>query len=253
MPFSEPVRTYHYRRRAYQCLLNVLEGTAHNASNTYRDALRCGIPAPCLLDADQCRDGVKACERRLQLLKGQAVGLRRVHLRGSYVHAQASGDKTKCRDILRIIGRKEQKSMWRQINRALDKPCLRAILFVQRTEDGQVVDITDTDEMNREIQTVTEKRFDLSMSALITMSSLRSHLGFLSDMDFVNSLLAGDIHVPWDVDDVTATILNKIIRLFGILREGHSKIDLMADHFRHYWRGFKGRTSSLISGIHTRH
>ena len=35
MPFSEPVRTYHYRRRAYQCLLNVLKQKAHNASNAY--------------------------------------------------------------------------------------------------------------------------------------------------------------------------------------------------------------------------
>ncbi len=131
MPFSEPVRTYHYGRRAYQGLPSVLEGTTHNASNTYPDALRCGIPAPRLLDADQCRDGVEACERRLQLLKGQSVGLRKVHLRDSYVRAQAAGDETKCRDILRIIGRKEQKSMWRQINRALDKPSLGAILLIQ--------------------------------------------------------------------------------------------------------------------------
>jgi hypothetical protein len=105
----------------------------------------------------------------------------------------------------------------------------------------------------REIQTVTEKWFDLSMSAPITMSSLRSHLGFLSDTDFANSLLAGDIHIPWDVDDVTATILNEVIWLFDLLREGHGKIDLTADQFRYYWRGFKERTSSSISGIHTGH
>ena len=66
MPFSEPVRTYHFWRRAYQGLLKALEGTARNVSNTYRDALRCGIPTLRLLDADQCRDGVEACERRLQ-------------------------------------------------------------------------------------------------------------------------------------------------------------------------------------------
>jgi len=53
MPFSEPVRTYHYRRRAYHGLLNVLERTAHNTSNAYRDALRCGISSPHLLNAAQ--------------------------------------------------------------------------------------------------------------------------------------------------------------------------------------------------------
>jgi hypothetical protein len=101
------------------------------------------------------------------------VGLRKVHLRDSYIRAQESGDNNKCKDILRIIGREEQKSMWRRINRALDKPSLGEIPFVQRVENGLVVDITATDEMNREIQNVTEKRFDLSMSAPITMSSLR--------------------------------------------------------------------------------
>jgi hypothetical protein len=85
------------------------------------------------------------------------------------------------------------------------------------------------------------------------MSSLRSHFGFLSDTDFANSLLAGDVHIPWDVDDLTATILDKIIRLFGLLWEGHSKIDLTADQFRYYWRGFKERISYSISGIHAGH
>ncbi len=47
-----------------------------------------------------------------------------------------------------------------------------------------------------------------------------------------------------------ATILNEVIRLFGLLQEGHSKIDLTANQFKYYWRGFKERTSSSISGIH---
>jgi len=47
------------------------------------------------------------------------------------------------------------------------------------------------------------------------MSSLCTRLGFLFDTDFANSLLVGDVHIPWDVDDVTATVLDEIIRLFG--------------------------------------
>ena len=80
MPFSEPVRTYHFHRRAYQGLLHALSGEARNISNAYWDALQCGIPAPHLLSADQCRDGVKACKRRLQSLEGQSVGLQKVLL-----------------------------------------------------------------------------------------------------------------------------------------------------------------------------
>ncbi len=44
--------------------------------------------------------------------------------------------------------------------------------MVQKMENGEVIDITETEEMNKEILEVTEKRFDLSMSAPITMSLL---------------------------------------------------------------------------------
>ena len=80
------------------------------------------------------------------------MGLWKVHLLDSYIHAQESGDNRKCKDILHIIRHEEQKS-----------------------------------------------------------------------------------NIPWDVDDVMATILDKIIHLFGLLREGHDIIDIMADHFRYYW------------------
>ena len=52
---------------------------------------------------------------------------------------------------------------------------------------------------------------------------------------------------------MTATIIGEIIRLFGLLWEGHGEIVLMDDQFRYYWRRFKERTSSSISGIHAGH
>ena len=91
------------------------------------------------------------------------------------------------------------------------------------------------------------------MSEPITMSSLRERLGFLSDTDFANSLLEGEVQIPWDVDDVKAIILGEIIRLFGLLREGHNVVDLTADHFWYFWRRFKEKTSSSISGVHAGH
>ncbi len=85
---------------------------------------------------------------------------------------QEDGDKARCKGILRTIKREEQKSIWWRINQAIDKPSLGAIPLVQKMENGEVIDITETEEMNKEIQEVTEKRFDLSMSAPITMSLL---------------------------------------------------------------------------------
>jgi hypothetical protein len=135
----------------------------------------------------------------------------------------------------------------------MDDPSLGAFLFVQRIKEGTTVDILDMDAMNKEIQTVMEQRFDLSMSAPITMSSLRSRLGFLSNSDFAASLLAGEVHIPWEVDDVTAMILGEIVCLFQLLQEGHSVVTLDDKQFQYYWRKCKERTSSSISGIHFGH
>ena len=89
--------------------------------------------------------------------------------------------------------------------------------------------------MNKEIQVVTEQRFNLSMSAPITMSSLRSWLSFLSDTDFAASLLVGEVHIPWDVEDVTAMILREVIcSFFKLLQEGHSVVTLGDKQFRYY-------------------
>jgi hypothetical protein len=86
------------------------------------------------------------------------------------------------------------------------------------------------------------------MSALITMSSLRSRLGFLSDTDFATSLFAGEVHIPWDVNNVTAMILGEVIRHFQLLQEGHSVVTLGDKQFQYYWRKCKKSMSSLISG-----
>ncbi len=107
--------------------------------------------------------------------------------------------------------------------------------------------------MNKEIQMVMEQRFDLSMSAPITMLSLRSRLGFLSNTDFATSLLAGEVHIPWDINNVTAMIPGEVIRLFQLLQEGHSVVTLSDKQFQYYWWRCKERTSSSISGIHFGH
>jgi hypothetical protein len=69
---------------------------------------------------------------------------------------KTAGNDSKYRKILRTIEREEQKSVWRRINRAIDDPFLGAVPFVQREEQGEIVDIHETQAMNTEIQEVTE-------------------------------------------------------------------------------------------------
>jgi hypothetical protein len=156
-----------------------------------KQALKAGILTPRLLALLQCLDRVEACTRRMKVLKGQAGGLQRVHLRACLIWAKDDGDKIQCTGILRTIEWEEKKGIWHRINRSIDNPSLGAVPFVQRMENGQVIDIYEAEEMNREIQVTTEKCFDLSMSAPITMSSLRECLGFSSDTEFTMNMLWG--------------------------------------------------------------
>jgi hypothetical protein len=160
LPFSKPVCSIHLCRRAYQALSKCPPDRPQR-SNVFRDALKAGIEEPCLLSKDQFLDGAEACKCQLCPLKGQAGGLHQVHLRDCLIRAPDANDNTKQQGILRTIEREERKSMWRQINRALDNPSLGAIPFVQRMEGGRVVNVMETTAMNTEIQVVTERRFDL--------------------------------------------------------------------------------------------
>ncbi len=209
IPFSKPVQTICMRRCAYQELAN---GTDHTLqqSNIVRNALKAGIPMPWLLTKQQCLDGIEACSRKLSTLRGQAGGLCQIHLRDCLICAKSSGDKDKCKGILQTITREEQKPIWQQINRAINKPSLGVVPFVQRMEHGEVVNIYETEAMNLEIQVTTEQRFDLSMSALITMTSLWDCLGFLSDTEFSTQMLHGEVHIPLDVNPPPLSFWRKL-------------------------------------------
>jgi hypothetical protein len=187
----------------------------------------------------------------MKVLKGQAGGLQRIHLRDCLIRAKDAGGKIRCTGILRTINREESKSIWRQI--AINDPSLGAVPFVQRMEQGEVIDIYDAEEMNQEIQVTMEKRFDLSMSAPITMTSLRERLGFSLDTDFAMSMLWGEVHIPANVDNASTIVIEEIIRLFQALHKGHAKVSLGADEFRYYWRRVREKTSLAISTVHFGH
>jgi hypothetical protein len=120
-------------------------------------------------------------------------------------------------------------------------------------EESSVIDITDTEEMNAEIQRVTDQLFILSVIAPITMSSLREKLGFLSDTEFANNLLSGNVDIPDDVDNVTAMILREICHLFQTLQSNQREITLDEEQFRYYFRKFKEKTSSSMALVHAGH
>jgi hypothetical protein len=202
LPFSESIWVINFLRRAYQALARGAN-LPLQCSNVVKQALKAGIPTPRLLTLLQCLDGVKACTRRMEVVKGQAGGLWWVHLRDCLIRAKDAGNKIQCTCILR--------SIWHRINRVIDHPSFGVVPFVQKMENGQVIAIYKVEEMNREVQVMMEKCFDLLMSAPVMMTSLRERLGFLSDTEFAMNMLRGEVHTPADIDNATTIMIKEIM------------------------------------------
>jgi hypothetical protein len=69
------------------------------------------------------------------------------------------------------------------------------------------VDILKALAMNKEIQKVTEKWFDLAQSAPATSSSLRNLSSYNADTTFAKDLLQHKVLIPPDVDTITVEFI----------------------------------------------
>jgi hypothetical protein len=129
--------------------------------------------------------------------------------------------------IVDIIKRKEQRDEWRQIEQATGDPQTGATNLVQRMEGDSVVDILKALAMNKEIQKVTEKWFDLAQSTPATSSSLRNLIDYNADMTFAKDLLQRKVSIPLDMDTITAELIEEMCCLWARL---HCPMD--------WWRSY---------------
>ncbi len=93
------------------------------------------------------------------------------------------------------------------------------------------VDVLEALEMNKEIQEVTEKQFDLAHSAAITRSSLRHLMGYCATTTFAMDLLNEREATPVDVDDNTTTLICKFQQLFKHLKHKHTPVNMTPDNY----------------------
>jgi hypothetical protein len=170
--------------------------------------------------------GIAACKRQLQELESKAAQQRRDHLGNQYKLALTLKNPQQCKEIKEIIKREEQRNSWACIKQATGDPRIRATQKVQKFIDREVVDVLEASEMNKEIQQVTEKRFDLAHSAAITRSSLWWLVGYCAATIFAQDLLKGTAAIPADVDDATAALIWEFQHLFQRLKHTHKPIDI---------------------------
>jgi hypothetical protein len=78
--FSPPIHDLDLRRQAYVNLCKWHKGDKLTNKQVFREAMRHGIDHPKELTAEQCAQGVAACQKLLKEHKEDAEGLRREHL-----------------------------------------------------------------------------------------------------------------------------------------------------------------------------
>ncbi len=88
------------------------------------------------------------------------------------------------------------------------------------------MDILEASAMTKEIQVVTEKRFDLARSAPATSSSLRNLIGYNADTPFAKYLLRCKVPIPPDVDKSTAELIEEMCCLWARLHPSHGPVDI---------------------------
>jgi hypothetical protein len=109
--------------------------------------------------------------------------------------------------------------------------------LVQQMEGNCVVNILEALAMNKEIQMVTEKRFDLEQSTPATSSSLHNLIGYYADTTFAKDLLQCKVTIPPDVDEITAEFIEEMCCLWVCLHLSHGPVDITPSTYKYYWGG----------------
>ncbi len=107
--------------------------------------------------------------------------------------------------------------------------------------------------MEQAVQQEYEVRFSLAHSAPIMKSLLRENLR-LSNQSLSKAIITGTYDIPTNLDLATAMILHEIRKLgMKIKNSDNSKIIIMPEDFKCFWKKVNKFTSSSMSGIHYRH
>jgi hypothetical protein len=241
------------RWRAYVNLVAWHKKGKSSGGNVFKKAWKAGIENPRALTLQECLAGVKTCKQLMKEQVDQAKQLQCEHLRNRYVLASDLTDTIECTKIMDIIKQEEQRDEWRRINQATGDPQTGATNLVQQMEGNRVVDILEASVMTREIQVVTEKRFDLAQSAPATSSSLRNLIGYNADTPFAKDLLQRKVPIPLDVEKSTAELIEKMCCLWACLHPSHGPVDITPSIYKYNWGGVNKSTSLTLSGIHFGH
>ena len=151
--------------------------------------------------------GAAICRKQMRSLEKKAASMRSDHLNERLLLANKKGDTATTKAIQQIKANEKSKLEWGRIKLAIGKPSAGAITKVQKVINGKIVDITNVDAMNAEIQEASRERFTLALQAPIQSSSLREKVGTCGETEFARQLLMRNTNTPLDVDKANISLL----------------------------------------------
>ena len=133
------------------------------------------------------------------------------------------GDIKKKKAIQQIRANEKSKLEWTKIKYAIGKPNMGAVTKVQKMINGEIVDITNVEDMNREIQEASRERFTLACQAPIQHSSIKDRAGSCGETNYACQLLTREVNIPRDADEATSSLIEEMADLWEKMCDRHIK------------------------------
>lgn len=254
-PFSPDYSLWDKRKKMFQQLIRLKYSRHGNKSAAYRKARKIGIVAPKHWSVEECQHAIEVCKYWKKRLSVYAPALRLEHQQQRLLDAEASNDVERARAIRASMVREETKSMWGSLryNFTASGGRSNAVTRVERVEDGELVEYTEKESLERVVREMTQDRFTMADSSPLCNGSLGEQLGYLADTDTARSILEGTFVPSGNLTDSTVLVLEEISNITAGIMRGQVKLTLTAEEFSRYWRTVKEATSSSWSKIHFSH
>ena len=252
LPYSPEIQQTYRLKIAYQNLQRWAEGRTRD-SHIIKAAWRAGISNPRKLTPKMCMDGALACRKRMRNLEKEAITLRSEYLNERLLLADRKGDVKKKKAIQQIRVNEKSKLEWTRIKYAIGKPHMGAVTKVQKIVNGEIVNITNVEDMNREIQEASRERFTLAYQAPIQQSSIKDRTGSCSETNYARQLLTREVKIPQDMDEATNSLIEEMADLWTNMCDRHVTPVITEYNYKGHWGRMKESTSSALSNIHMGH
>ena len=255
IPFLPEAAVWIRRRQAYESLLKLKAGRIRNKSNCKRAAIRCGIKHPLSLKRRELLEKLRICEEKCKYFERHGHRYRRKHLQHRLSIARQKKNQEAEEQILAIIWREKERSLWRRLNFVMARSQGRSVREVKvRMEDGTARVATTQSEVERTIwSNIHGKRFHIAEQAPICQGRLRGEFGYMSDTKAAEEVLAGEYHYDANMHQGTAELLQQVAQIREIVPKNSVNTVITGKEWAQTWGKAKEKTSSSESGLHFGH